>query len=488
MFEPTVSYASMSNNIIEKILTSTESQKLKEKLITASEVNAKMDDTTFSELRILIDNFSASFHNMNTLISQVLTFLQLNMDMTNKMSDAMRDAYMTKERMYRYQLYSMDKNFIRAFEAMEERTLTNVASTFVEFGLNIERRVRRLVDDETMSGGYRRSLYELILDALETRQQICHLAKDNISEFISAYKTGTPIFEYKFEDLPRRHNKYIVPRHLLNSSISDSSYMEEHVPRLETEVFETLDRGIEWLKEVALEAYNTSTLNDSKLGIALEEFYTGCRSFRFSKSVVYSLGITLPSVVIEERKAKFDEAWKEFQSEISEIKLNIRALDSSIDTITDYVIPRLEDVINYIDVYSPESNATLLDFASLLLANETDILMSRIRDFFLEVDTRGQVMIDMVSLLRKPIFTIWGMIINDEDSHEYYAYTKNEMFLRNLTVVKTEWLQTLDDQKSASIRNVIMHKDDDFTGAARALKHRLGEFEDSLTIDSNFIK
>lgn len=461
---------------------------MREKLISASEITAKMDLNTYNVFRKLIDNYSKRYLKMKNVVSKVSEVLSQNKNLTDSLSEKMRDVYLRKEKLYRFQLFSMERNFLRVFEAMEERTLTNVANSFAEMGLTVERRILRLVNETEMRNESRHALYELIMDVLETRQQICHLAKENISDFVSSYSTGTPIFSYQFEDFPQYLNYYIVPKPLLNYSLHYNSYMQEHLPRLQTSTFEILDRSLEMLKELAFDAYQTRTVNKTQLSFAVNEFFDGCREFKFSKSVVYTYGITLPLREIAARKATFDEAYEDFEAEVSEIKQHLWSLRSSIDNITADTVPRLDELFNIIDMYSPEGDVTLLELESILMSNDAIIITNTLQNFFREVSSRGQMISDLLNMLRKPISTMWRLIIRDEDSIEYYEKTKNDLFLRNLTEVLQEWNKLLNEQKSADIRSVIFHQDEEYFLALEDISKHIKAFSESMTIDSNFIK
>lgn len=488
MFDPTVTYASMSNNMVNKILASADSGRLKDNYVAASEITSKMDRNMFAYFRSLVDKYGYSYSEVKKVISKISNSLIVELNATNTHLKEIRNAYSTKERMYRYQLYSIEKNFLRAFEAMEERTLNNVADSFIEFAMKMTRWIRRLANDYEANTDNMPVLYALVYDELQTRQEICILARENISDFVTAYTEGKPIFSYKFEDIPREHNLYIVPRTLLNYSMHHNNYMIEHLPRLKTTAFDVINNSLEMLKEQANAAYETGVINETWLHTAEDLFCEGCRIFRYSKSVVYTLGVTLPLKVIEERRTTFNEAWADYNNKVTEIKQNIGSLNAVVQNITANVLPRLDNLFEYLDTYSPESNSTLMDFASVFLSDEMNGFTNILKDFFREVHTRGHLISDLLSLIKTPVFTIWTQIIDDVDSLEYYKYTQNELFLRNLTEVLSEWGEKIRNQKSRDMRNYILHADEDFFSSLGDLVIYLKDFNDSLVIDSNFVK
>lgn len=477
----------MSNNIVNKILTSSESEQLQKNFEAASEVTAKMDKSLYASFRNLVNHFQNSYAEMKRVIANISHRLEIAINETIGYYDDMENAFEKKKRIYRFQIFSMEKNFLRAFEAMEERTLTNVAGSSTEFGLNVERRILRLVNDKDAENDTRSAMYGLLLDSLQTRQDLCNLAAENISVFISAYANGTPIFSYQFENVSRIHNRFIVPKPLLNLSLHYNEYMDEHLPVFHREALDRLNNSLETLKDFASDAFYLRSVDHIELAEAVKRFFSGCNNFRYSKSVVYSTGITLPVRVLEGRMADFISNWDDFVSEIREMKQNMASLRSSIENLTINILPAFDDIADNLDTYLPEGNATKSGFAKLLLSNDINIYINTIRDFFREVHTRGQLINDILSLLTKPLLSMWKMIIDDTDSKEYYIFTKNFLFLQNFTDVADDLSKKLTHLKSEDIRSCILHKDDDFFSALTDLTTHLESFNKSMVIDSNFV-
>lgn len=488
IYDPSVSYASISNHLVTKLLTSNESKNLKQSLELASEVTARMDKDTLANFHSLVDNFFKKYADVHDTINEIIESLLIQRNTTNRIEEDMKHAYYTKERIYRYQEYAIEKNFLRGREAMEERTLANVANAFAEFALLNRRRITRLAHDNGTNDDVRLELYKLTVDALQTRQDIVEMARHNISLLISSYINGTKIFNYKFEDLPRAHNPYIIPKPLMNYSMHHNSYMLKYVPKLKTNDFDLLNKTLEMFKEQAKIAYEDRTVNESELNYVYERFQYACRTYMYSKSVVYSMGIEMPLYVIKERRSDFDKNWSDFEEDIRQMYQNLESLSNLVENVTTTFIPLIESLVVKLQNYTQNGDGTLMDLAMLALSNETQSVISTIRNFFREVRTRGQLIDDEISLAYPPIFTMWTMIIDDEDSVEYYNYTNNALFLRDLGTVKEEWKKSLEAVRAEDIRKHVQSRDEDFLTAFEEIANHLEAFQNSITVDENFVK
>ncbi|XP_052769455.1 acid-sensing ion channel 4-B-like isoform X2 [Mya arenaria] len=487
IYDPSVSYSSISNHLVSKLLSSNETKQLKENLLHSYETTAKMDHEKFSHFQDLVNTFGANMKVIEAVIKKIGSFLQMQENKTTQMFMEMQDIYLTKEKIYRYQEYAIEKNFLRGREAMEERTLANVANAYAEFAMVNARRIRRLANS-TADDEIRKDLYESIMDSLKVRQEIAQLAKDNISLLIKSYIDGTPIFNYKFENVSRDHNPYIVPKPLMNESMHHNSYTEKYVPKLEKSDMQLMFNVLEMFMNQTKLAYEERSINETELNYVFERFQFACRTYLYSKSVVYTNGIDRPLAIIKDRHDQFDRLWVTFNSEIKELNQNIKSLTELITGINSAILPTFKSLQSKLYNYTENGSLGLMDLATLFTSNHTDGFTTNVSIFFQEVQTRGQSISDLLSLIENPIDAIWTQIINDEDSWDYYNYTNNHLFLRNLSEVIIEWNSKLEDIKTFDIRRHVEHSAEDFYSSFENVVSHLKRFESSIVVDSTFMK
>ena len=489
LFEPTLSYATISNHVVQKILSSNESISLKENLLLASETTARVDTTKRDEFESLVHVLKDRVTELQGIFGSISDYLSNQTNTNDRILNETKSVYIEKERLYRFQEYTVERNFLRGREAMEERVLANVALGFAEFARLNRRKIRHLVTIPQNESSRRGELYESIIDSLTVRQQLSDLAKNNISVLYNAYVNGTKIFNYKFEDVPRSHNPYIVPKPLLNESMFYNSYVRKHGPRL----FDTLDimhDVLDMFMDEATTAFWNATINETQLNYVFERYQFACRTYMFSKSVMYSQGIDRPVPILKSRRYQFDEIWDDFNTQSNEMSQNFNALVKSLQHIENNLIEKLDSLVDSLLNYFKAENTSLMMLADEILSVDTKAMLSELKDFFQEIDTRGQGIFDSWTNMMKHITQLWTKVLDDEDMLEYYEFTNNSRFLQNLTDVRdTYTCQCTNARDEMDVRKtVIKNEDEEFFHAMDAITTHLTEFKSSIKIDSAFLR
>ncbi|KAH3855161.1 hypothetical protein DPMN_097723 [Dreissena polymorpha] len=487
-FEPSISYGTISNHVVDKIITSTNANNLLKKLERASEVSAKMEESKFMQFKTISQSYVQFSSDVEEVILLIEELVQKNINQINLIFSEMEATYNMKETMYRYQEYTIEKNFLRAREAMEERVLANVASDYAEFAMLTARRIRRLAFN-VMDNSNRKMLFELIIDTIKVRQEISEQARANVTLLIDSYINGTPIFNYMFEDVSRDHNFYIVPRPLLNESMFYNSYVLQYVPKWKHDDFDLMFQVLEMFANLSLIAFNDKSVNETELNDVFERYQFTCRTFMYSRSVVYFYGIDRPLAVIQSRHSNFSKAWLYFTNVIKNMNFDCTHLSNILRTIKHTTIPGLQHLTMKFGNFTENGIGSLLDLATTFSSNNTLSQITDIYSLFAEIEARGQALSDNFNLLKHSIHTMWTMIIGDEDSFEYYEYTNNTLFMRNLSEVLTEWNERLNTAAhQLDIRLPVAHTDERFRSAFDDLSAFLDDFQRNIVINDGFLR
>ena len=489
LFEPTLSYATISNHVVQKILSSNESITLKDNLLQASETTARVDTNKRDEFKSLVYTVRDRVEDLKAIFVRVSDYILNQTSENDRILNETNSAYAEKERLYRFQEYAVEKNFLRGREAMEERVLANIALGFAEFARLNRRKIRHLVTIPLNESSSREDLYRSVIDSLTVRQELSDLAKNNISVLYDAFVNGTKIFNYMFEDIPRSHNPYIVPKPLLNDSMFYNSYVRNHGPRL----FETLDimhNVLDMFMDEATTAFLNATINETQLNYVFERYQFACRTYMFSKSVMYSQGIDRPVPILRERRTEFDQIWDDFSKQSNEMTQNFNSIVKSLHHIENKLIKKLNFVVDSLSNYFKTENGSLMALAGDILSTDTKAMLSTLRDFFQELDTRGHAIFDSWTIMVKHITDLWTKILDDEDMIEYYEFTNNSRFLQNLTEVLDSYTCacTRARDKLDVRKTVIKNEDEEFFRAMDAITEHLTEFKSSIKIDSSFLR
>ena len=471
------------------MLTSEESQLLKTKLITALETTSRKDRSKSEEFKVLVNNMHDAFNRLKSSLRLVSECLVKQTIEVQRVHSDTKSAYFEKERLYRYQEYVVERNFLRGREAMEERVIRNVAVAFAEFAMINARRIRRLATIPKADVSVRESLYDLIVDSLKIRQELGDLAKTNLTVLYNAFLTGKRIFNYQFENISRSHNDHIAPKPLLNYSMHYNPYVLKYGPKVSADlnrVHNALDMSIEEAKE----AYIYSTVDETRLNSTFERYLSACRTFMFSKSVFYSQGVDYPVPVLKERYTNFGKIWENIDSITSRMEHNIHSLRAGLSEVENAIRGgKLQSLVENLLKYIISEKDSKLNLSEVLLSDESQDTMDNLKDFFNEIKTRGQEIFDSWTMLKDQLKSLWTAIIEDEDMLEYYEFTNNARFLQNLNeVISRNNIQSSNARDDLDVREAIANEDTNFVHAMDDITKHLKEFKETIKIDSYFVR
>ena len=438
--------------------------------------------------KAIVTRVHAAYIGLKTVLERISQHLVNQTLKSEQIYVEIRSVYVEKERLYRYQQYAFEKNFLRGRDAMEERTLTNVVLGFTEFAVLNAKRIRRLAAIPQTEVVSKRDLYKLIIDALKTRQELTYMAKRNITVLYKAFLRGKRIFNYKFEDIPRPHNDFIVPKVLLNYSMDHNQYIRKYAPKVSRDL-SRVHNVLGMFLDEARTAFLNSTVNASRLNYTFERFLFSCRTFLYSKSIFYSQGIDLPLTVLINRYDTFQKTWEEINALSEEIRQNLRSLVDGLAETTVLINSVIKNLTEKILKYVNLKNESLMTLADLYLSNATQLAVSTMKDFFREIETRGHGIYDSLTMTMGPLKKLWAAVLQDDDMKEYYNFTNNTRFLQNFTEVYRRYTdEQAQVRDNLDVREAVLNEDLEFFAAVDDLIKYLRTFQNSIKIDSTFIR
>ena len=488
IYDSSLSYATISNFVVRKMLTSAESQSLKGNLLTALETASKKNKYAFEEFKSLIEDVVSTFEKLNASLERVAEYLNQQATAVQGVFNDTLSAYAEKERLYRYQIYVIERNFLRGREAMEERYVRNIVLAFVEFALINVKRIRRLALIPQAKMNERKSLYNHIGDSLIIRQEIGDLAKKNLTRLRHAFIKGKKIFNYKFENISRSHNNAIVPRPLMNYSMYHNSYMVKFGPKTSRDL-NRIHKALDLFLDAAKDAYINSTVNETSLNNTFEQYLFSCRTFMYSKSVFYSQGIDYPVPVLEQRRIQFDKIWDDINTIISRMKQNIEPLYTGLDEAEHILKGDIKSLVENLVDYIQSDTGSKLSLTEMMMSPSFQSNISYFGAFFNELNTRGQDIFDLWTMIKEPLGEFWTAILADEDMVEYYKFTNNSRFLQNFTeVLHGNNMQSDKIRDDFDVREAIANADSQFVYAVDGITKHVQEFNKTIKVDSTFVR
>ena len=488
LFEPSFSYATISNHVVRKMLTSAESRSLKAKLQTALETTSKRDKSVFEKFKALVKNMYDAFNRLKSSLRRVSEYLANHAVKVRSVHNDTCSAYFDKERLYRYQIYIIERNFLRGREAMEERFITNVVIAFVEFAMINAKRIKRLAAVPKIETNERKALYDLIVDSLKIRQEIGDLARKNLTRLYKAFIKGKRIFNYQFENIDRSHNHAIMPKPLLNYSMHHNSYILKYGPKTSKDL-RRIHNALDMFLDAAKEAYINSTVNETSLNYTFERYLFSCRTFMYSKSVFYSQGVDYLVPVLKDRRSNFEKNWEHINSLTLRMEHNIESLKAGLNKVENVMNGELQSLVDNLMKYVHSDDGSKLSLTEMIVSPSFQGNISYLKDFFNEITTRGQDIFDSMTLIKEPLESFWRAILDDEDMLDYYEFTNNSRFLQNLSEVITKNnIQSDTARDKFDVREAIANEDTNFVHAVDGVSHHVEDFKETIKVDSLFVR
>ncbi|GFN75842.1 acid-sensing ion channel 4 [Plakobranchus ocellatus] len=450
IYDPTISFASTSVYATERLLASTASQKLHQKYKRARETTARMDPLKFSHFRYLAAGMRSSLNSLRKVIEvSVRSRLEQQIDTLKSVYEEVNRVSSDKLYLVKWQKYHVDKNFVRARQAMEERTLMYLALGFQELSYQIESRIwqishgpRSPEDNVTMTEDVRTGLFLDALDLINGRIDLADRAFANYTQLFGAFYNGTPIFRYKYEDEPRSENIYVTPRPLLNQSLYHNSYAAKYSRRVGVDINQ-FKLALEKYRTLLEKSYFQGNITDDEIHKNNIFFLSRGRVLYSSKSSFYLESIEYPSRILAVRIAELERRWRKFESNFQSMYGKVIKLTENLNYLGDTILGSLEKSVAEAEIYilhahNSNINITKMEVARSLTSAKILKGKNELENFFDDIRSRGQSVYDDWSTLNTSTGDIWQLVLDDENLREFYEHRNLTEMLRDLTEVLTE--------------------------------------------------
>lgn len=398
-----------------------------------------------------------------------------------------------KQFIYAYQKYSLQKNFMRARDAMEERTLSVLCLGFHEHVFNTELFLRQMLDAMKQNKTDADIFYTLLNNMLRSRIETAGRAANNYTQLFNAYANGQRIFNYKFKSIPRTHNNAIIPKALLNESLYHNYYARRYSSRVGTDINRVMNASAEFgLFAEDLYTNVTQNIDILKMNKLSEEFLDSCEDYFHSKSTFYFETIDRPLRVIEERIFHFSALAKELEKHSSEL---LNALFSLKNELSELQTGFLDSFENYMQIaqdyfsVNNTANITKMEIAKMFASKSLNDKLYTLSIFFTDVRQKGQFAYEQWFNIMTITLKIWEIVLYDIDSIDYYKFENIEAFLQNFTdVYNTTHEKILTIQEKTDLRDIIGNTDHVFAETIASLRGELDKFIEESQMGETFIR
>ncbi|XP_011430312.3 degenerin-like protein del-10 [Magallana gigas] len=487
LFETDLSYGTTSDYNLRKYLSSNDTTKFAQDLLNATEVTSRNEDTKLSVVQDFYSTLTNDTEKISNVHERLVTLVDGLINATDVVYQDMKNHYDFKDFLYKYQIYIMQKNFMRARDAMEERHIHIVPLAYTEFILLIEKSIRKLADTQFPNDTSRLVIYGNLNDKIDSRLEITERVIANYTSLRDAYIAGQKIFNYKYMDIPRAHNNPATPKKLIQDSVNHNSYANKSTVQFESFINKSVVT-LNLCKDLAGIAYASYTVKEADLWLCVEDYRHAMRNWMYARSLFYYEIVERPERILQERLENFESLWTEFQLMFQNINQSLYSIRSENTDFGSDILTSIENSNRQLEQYLV-ANATKLSLSEDFLSNTTEDVLSKLTLYFQILKTRQTTLTDWISRLQSSAGDIWQNILNDEDSYDYYTYVNKNEYLKNFTEIesdlKSNFSTILDDVK---FTDVIDGQDGQLLSTFNNIIAHMKEFQEALKVDSDFIR
>ncbi|XP_052721999.1 uncharacterized protein LOC128192939 [Crassostrea angulata] len=487
LFETDLSYGTTSDYNLRKYLSSNDTTKFAQDLLNATEVTSRYEDTKLSVVQDFYSTLTNDTEKISNVHERLVTLVDGLINATDVVYQDMKNHYDFKDFLYKYQIYIMQKNFMRARDAMEERHIHIVPLAYTEFILLIEKSIRKLADTQFPNDTSRLVIYGNLNDKIDSRLEITERVIANYTSLRDAYIAGQKIFNYKYMDIPRAHNNPATPKKLIQDSVNHNSYANKSTVQFESFINKSVVT-LNLCKDLAGIAYASYTVKEADLWLCVEDYRHAMRNWMYARSLFYYEIVERPERILQERLENFESLWTEFQLMFQNINQSLYSIRSENTDFGSNILTSIENSNRQLEQYLV-ANATKLSLSEDFLSNTTEDVLSKLTLYFQILKTRQTTLTDWISRLQSSAGDIWQNILNDEDSYDYYTYINKNEYLKNFTEIesdlKSNFSTILDDVK---FTDVIDGQDGQLLSTFNNIIAHMKEFQEALKVDSDFIR
>ncbi|OWF39663.1 hypothetical protein KP79_PYT13307 [Mizuhopecten yessoensis] len=488
-YETEISYGSTQMNAMKQLVNDNDSKKLSTARLAAMEVTSRMKNATLQRKVSLGYRF---IHSLADIEEVLLVNLSNKVDeISNVLTDDIintQNLFNVKTFLYNFQIHIVQKNFIGAKDAMEDRTIQDVVLAYLDFIMDVEKSIRLLTDRNLTDPSVRLMMHRSTSLMLTAKIEMIQRAFVNYTTLKRAYDTGTPIFNYSFRNLPWEFNKPATPKYLLMHASVHNNYSRVYGKRLFAEL-DNLRLVLKTLLNLTNEAHATGFIDNDDLVRQRERFQTHMRRFLFARSVFNIDTVEWPLGILQTRLHSFHTMWHHYSEVVMHINERLHAMQVELRKIkTSFFLP-LANIKRKMNNLIFFQNETQISISELLTSDRIKEGIYYFKTYFQRLITTGVVLTDWIQHTEKEVLEIWKKVVEDKDSTEYHSYMNQYQFTRGFSDIKREILSNFTYlEHLCHFHTIIANKELLFINTLTKLIDEAKAYKEFATIDSEFVR
>ena len=494
LFDPSFSDGSLSNHAVDSLLTSNLSASLYKKLLKATEIKAKMDKRKQEEFRLLWETLNEKYTQFNDLLRVLPEYLENISAIVKQAKDEIDDIYDYLMWMTKYEKYVLNYGIL-----FGKDTVSNYLSESInEFSHLWFHRLECLREISYTQNPFREALYNQTVYDLNLRKYLISTAKDDITSLFHSFREGVVSNDILFEAMNITNINYFVPKSKMKTVVSFGDYRpfsdmymycEEEIIYLYRNMSQVVDLLIT-LTETAF--FNRTVDNSPSISSSVMAEYVDLTiKSKSCRDILNNMIFLRPIKLLDDEQEFYERQWERIVVSFYKASEAIYHLGKIVSHSTNAMNSTFKSFIDKTKEFVKTKQHSLTSVHSVLWSHDVQLAISSLKDFFFEVDTRGQTLFDLLWDSKGLTGTLWRFVgdPNDEVLDIYNKYFNNEIFLQNMS---DAWLAYADRlihaRNGLDIRKMLNNIDEDLINAIDEIAQYLDNFNRSVIIDSIFLR
>ena len=322
--------------------------------------------------------------------------------------------------------YTVDHDFVRGFEVMDERTFSHVTSNFYQLTalfrdmVNVYNGTSNNADGPSLKR-LREAWYVGTLRDLRKRRHLASRALANITQVHDAFSKGRSIISFKASP-GRRYDATYVWMDFLDSR-NESNYFRK-LRSYTTKFIVNVDMLLQYSDDLYMHGILPYLTTYHKVS---SDFEKCSRSYNYYRFLYKHRVVFRAQGNVNKTVSRFTKLNETLRNSVSDVVLAIETLRSQAGVFSATSLDTVRSGVDMAAVYLRNNSALKLDLSHKLtsLAYRDDL--QRLVTFFKDLRASGQGMAMMYRRFASNYIALWTNMLEERALGDFYAMVRNDV-------------------------------------------------------------
>ncbi|XP_013414060.1 uncharacterized protein LOC106176287 [Lingula anatina] len=415
IYDPSVSYASISNFQVETLLNDREVTKLQ-----------RRNQNTFRADSETILKVSGAADAIQTMLEQMSKILQHLRHEIGQLLATIAPRVNFQDVALHKLWYSIHNGFVRGWEVMEERTFSHVTSGYQEtLGAFEDSAIRSTTaTPEQEKCCLRTVLFEIIDMDLLKKQYLALRALDNITAVHASYTNGTPIVNYIVTMPDERYDDTFNNPEMLQYH----PYKQEYLMYLSSATQSYIDSIIA-LRNLSKNVLDNRYFNRTRFEEYKVQIARNARAFNYRKYLLQDRLVKRSEDIVNEKRERFNDSVTNLIKVRDSLYFLLKIVNNSLESKALVSWADVHSLVRYAEDYISNRSLTKTNVASTFLNESHVTSFQELRKALNGLHSRSRDITDSLEVFRKNYIAVWKTMLEEGSLQKFYQKLNSDVML-----------------------------------------------------------